>query len=120
MFIESADPDLVGVRTHNFLDWSYRLAVLAKGAFGCPGVPRGVPPRAPRGVRGSENMFIGSADPDLGVVRTHNFFDPSKRSRDRHVWGQFTMSEGSSPCQGTVHLGRRDLKVCSSNPPAPI
>merc|ERR1712015_236774 len=77
---------------------------------------RGSSPRS----EGSESMFIGFADPDLVGVKTHNFFDPSNRSGDRHVWGQFTMSEGSSPCQGAVHLGRRDLKVCSSDPPTPI
>merc|ERR1712239_51524 len=33
MFIGSADPDLWGVTSHNFFDWSYRLAVLTKLYF---------------------------------------------------------------------------------------
>ena len=39
-------------------------------------------PAAPAGLGGSENMFIGSTDPDLGGGRTHNFFDWSNHSPD--------------------------------------
>ena len=67
MFIGSADPDLGGVTSHNFFDWSYRLAVLPKGALyrGLRWRRRGLRRRR-RGSGGSENIFIGSADPDLG------------------------------------------------------
>ena len=73
MFIGSADPDLGGSDLMTFLIgatvWPCSLKELlvwgTGGAEGVPAVPKGFRRRR-RGSGGSENMFIGSADPDLG------------------------------------------------------
>ena len=45
-------------------------------------------------------MFIGRADPDLGVGRTHNFFDPSYRLAVL-AKGALGAGEPGGPPQGT-------------------
>ena len=62
IFIGSGDPDLGGgVRTHNFFDWSNRLAVLTKEALlGAPGVPPGAP-------KGSGDLKVCSSDPPTPI-----------------------------------------------------